>query len=191
MECYYIVISSAHLSNGHFRNIKGVFRGPLSKNGNKTLVMASSLASPFPPSFSRQRPRLTGSRCACTARRAGGRGAGRLFARSAVPLPPQGCGARSSRPPGSPPCRGAPHTPWGSRCSSRVGACVSFLCCRCGAWLRRGCEREAPRPLSAGRCRAGAPPPSARGEVGERRQRLVGGGWGQSLGEEGSTWVTG
>uniref|UniRef100_A0A8C5U3C9 Zinc finger protein 804A n=1 Tax=Malurus cyaneus samueli TaxID=2593467 RepID=A0A8C5U3C9_9PASS len=28
MECYYIVISSAHLSNGHFRNIKGVFRGP-------------------------------------------------------------------------------------------------------------------------------------------------------------------
>ncbi|XP_061226942.1 zinc finger protein 804A isoform X2 [Neopsephotus bourkii] len=37
MECYYIVISSAHLSNGHFRNIKGVFRGPLSKNGNKTL----------------------------------------------------------------------------------------------------------------------------------------------------------
>lgn len=50
MECYYIVISSAHLSNGHFRNIKGVFRGPLSKNGNKTLVMASSLASPFLPS---------------------------------------------------------------------------------------------------------------------------------------------
>uniref|UniRef100_A0A8C9UUU8 C2H2-type domain-containing protein n=1 Tax=Spermophilus dauricus TaxID=99837 RepID=A0A8C9UUU8_SPEDA len=37
MECYYIVISSTHLSNGHFRNIKGVFRGPLSKNGNKTL----------------------------------------------------------------------------------------------------------------------------------------------------------
>ncbi|OCT61225.1 zinc finger protein 804A-like [Xenopus laevis] len=29
MECYYIVISSSHLSNGHFRNIKGVFRGPL------------------------------------------------------------------------------------------------------------------------------------------------------------------
>lgn len=49
MECYYIVISSAHLSNGHFRNIKGVFRGPLSKNGNKTLVMASSFASPVPP----------------------------------------------------------------------------------------------------------------------------------------------
>ncbi|XP_013815950.2 zinc finger protein 804A [Apteryx mantelli] len=40
MECYYIVISSAHLSNGHFRNIKGVFRGPLSKNGNKTLDYA-------------------------------------------------------------------------------------------------------------------------------------------------------
>ncbi|KAE8580716.1 hypothetical protein XENTR_v10024509 [Xenopus tropicalis] len=29
MECYYIVISSSHLSKGHFRNIKGVFRGPL------------------------------------------------------------------------------------------------------------------------------------------------------------------
>ncbi|XP_015723505.1 zinc finger protein 804A [Coturnix japonica] len=40
MECYYIVISSAHLSNGHFRNIKGVFRGPLSKNGDKTLDYA-------------------------------------------------------------------------------------------------------------------------------------------------------
>ncbi|XP_030643512.1 LOW QUALITY PROTEIN: zinc finger protein 804A [Chanos chanos] len=40
MACYYIVISSTHLSNGHFRNIKGVFRGPLSKNGNKTLDYA-------------------------------------------------------------------------------------------------------------------------------------------------------
>lgn len=50
MECYYIVISSAHLSNGHFRNIKGVFRGPLSKNGDKTLVMASPPASPAPRS---------------------------------------------------------------------------------------------------------------------------------------------
>ncbi|KAK9410790.1 zinc finger protein [Crotalus adamanteus] len=40
MECYYIVISSAHLSNGHFRNIKGVFRGPLSKNGTKTLILS-------------------------------------------------------------------------------------------------------------------------------------------------------
>ncbi|XP_051879725.1 zinc finger protein 804A [Pristis pectinata] len=37
MACYYIVISSTHLSNGHFRNIKGVFRGPLCKNGSKTL----------------------------------------------------------------------------------------------------------------------------------------------------------
>lgn len=45
MECYYIVISSTHLSNGHFRNIKGVFRGPLSKNGNKTLVIASVFLS--------------------------------------------------------------------------------------------------------------------------------------------------
>ncbi|OCT63696.1 zinc finger protein 804A [Xenopus laevis] len=33
MECYYIVISSSHLSNGHFRNIKGVFRGPLTHSG--------------------------------------------------------------------------------------------------------------------------------------------------------------
>ncbi|XP_043931148.1 zinc finger protein 804A [Protopterus annectens] len=40
MACYYIVISSTHLSNGHFRNIKGVFRGPLNKNGNKTLDYA-------------------------------------------------------------------------------------------------------------------------------------------------------
>ncbi|XP_038838874.1 zinc finger protein 804A-like [Salvelinus namaycush] len=40
MACYYIVISSTHLSNGHFRNIKGVFRGPLGKNGNKNLDYA-------------------------------------------------------------------------------------------------------------------------------------------------------
>ncbi|XP_016050922.1 PREDICTED: zinc finger protein 804A, partial [Miniopterus natalensis] len=40
IQCYYIVISSTHLSNGHFRNIKGVFRGPLGKNGNKTLDYA-------------------------------------------------------------------------------------------------------------------------------------------------------
>ncbi|XP_062861783.1 zinc finger protein 804A [Trichomycterus rosablanca] len=37
MACYYIVISSTHLSNGHFRNIKGVFRGPLCRNSNKNL----------------------------------------------------------------------------------------------------------------------------------------------------------
>ncbi|XP_051786572.1 zinc finger protein 804A [Erpetoichthys calabaricus] len=41
MACYYIVISSTHLSNGHFRNIKGVFRGPIGKNGNKTLDYAN------------------------------------------------------------------------------------------------------------------------------------------------------
>ncbi|XP_036396555.1 zinc finger protein 804A-like [Megalops cyprinoides] len=40
MACYYIVISSTHLSNGHFRNIKGVFRGPLGKNGSKNLDYA-------------------------------------------------------------------------------------------------------------------------------------------------------
>ncbi|XP_053322773.1 zinc finger protein 804B [Spea bombifrons] len=33
MACYYLVISSTHLSNGHFRSIKGVFRGPLRKSG--------------------------------------------------------------------------------------------------------------------------------------------------------------
>ncbi|KAM9305707.1 zinc finger protein 804A [Gastrophryne carolinensis] len=38
MECYYIVISSAHLSKGHFRNIKGVFRGPLT--ASKSLDLA-------------------------------------------------------------------------------------------------------------------------------------------------------
>ncbi|XP_032868605.1 zinc finger protein 804B isoform X1 [Amblyraja radiata] len=37
MACYYLVISSTHLSNGHFRSIKGVFRGPLCKNGSETL----------------------------------------------------------------------------------------------------------------------------------------------------------
>ncbi|XP_061097379.1 G patch domain-containing protein 8 [Conger conger] len=37
MACYYLVISSTHLSNGHFRNIKGVFRGPLCKTaGNES-----------------------------------------------------------------------------------------------------------------------------------------------------------
>ncbi|KAM5157868.1 zinc finger protein 804B [Mantella aurantiaca] len=33
MACYYLVISSTHLSNGHFRSIKGVFRGPIRKAG--------------------------------------------------------------------------------------------------------------------------------------------------------------
>ncbi|XP_077454206.1 uncharacterized protein znf804b [Stigmatopora argus] len=31
--CYYLVISSTHLSNGHFRRVKGVFRGPLCTAG--------------------------------------------------------------------------------------------------------------------------------------------------------------
>ncbi|XP_006170548.2 zinc finger protein 804B [Tupaia chinensis] len=35
MACY-LVISSRHLSNGHYRGIKGVFRGPLCKNGSPT-----------------------------------------------------------------------------------------------------------------------------------------------------------
>ncbi|KAM8934143.1 zinc finger protein 804A [Pelodytes ibericus] len=38
MECYYIVISSSHLSKGHLRNIKGVFRGPLTSD--KTLELS-------------------------------------------------------------------------------------------------------------------------------------------------------
>ncbi|KAM4874043.1 zinc finger protein 804B [Thomomys bottae] len=33
MACY-LVISSRHLRNGHYRSIKGVFRGPLCKNGS-------------------------------------------------------------------------------------------------------------------------------------------------------------
>lgn len=32
--CYYLVISSTHLSNGHFRRVKGVFRGPLCPSAN-------------------------------------------------------------------------------------------------------------------------------------------------------------
>ncbi|XP_059195681.1 G patch domain-containing protein 8-like [Centropristis striata] len=32
--CYYLVISSTHLSNGHFRRVKGVFRGPLCPTAN-------------------------------------------------------------------------------------------------------------------------------------------------------------
>ncbi|XDV40356.1 hypothetical protein PO909_009449 [Leuciscus waleckii] len=39
MACYYLVISSTHLSNGHYRSIKGVFRGPLCKSEGE---------SPFP-----------------------------------------------------------------------------------------------------------------------------------------------
>ncbi|XP_075036586.1 zinc finger protein 804A [Mixophyes fleayi] len=38
MECYYIVISSSHQSKGHYRNIKGVFRGPLTSS--KTLDLS-------------------------------------------------------------------------------------------------------------------------------------------------------
>nr|XP_036846543.1 zinc finger protein 804B [Manis javanica] len=35
MACY-LVISSRHLSNGHYRGIKGVFRGPLRKDGSRS-----------------------------------------------------------------------------------------------------------------------------------------------------------
>uniref|UniRef100_A0A4W5M3C3 C2H2-type domain-containing protein n=1 Tax=Hucho hucho TaxID=62062 RepID=A0A4W5M3C3_9TELE len=33
-RCYYLVISSTHLSNGHFRRVKGVFRGPLCRTAS-------------------------------------------------------------------------------------------------------------------------------------------------------------
>lgn len=54
MACY-LVISSRHLSNGHYRGIKGVFRGPLRKKGARSPVTASS--SP-PPSLA---PRTVGA----------------------------------------------------------------------------------------------------------------------------------
>ncbi|XP_035390364.1 zinc finger protein 804A [Electrophorus electricus] len=44
MACYYIVISSTHLSNGHLRNIKGVFRGPLCRSSSKILEKEKTLA---------------------------------------------------------------------------------------------------------------------------------------------------
>lgn len=40
MACY-LVISSRHLRNGHYRGIKGVFRGPLCKNGSPSPVMCA------------------------------------------------------------------------------------------------------------------------------------------------------
>ncbi|XP_068261631.1 zinc finger protein 804B [Nyctibius grandis] len=40
MACY-LVISSRHLSNGHYRGIKGVFRGPLCKKGARSPVTAT------------------------------------------------------------------------------------------------------------------------------------------------------
>lgn len=54
MACY-LVISSRHLSNGHYRGIKGVFRGPLCKKGSRSPVTATS--SP-PPSLA---PRTVGA----------------------------------------------------------------------------------------------------------------------------------
>ncbi|XP_026537166.1 zinc finger protein 804B [Notechis scutatus] len=39
MACY-LVISSRHLSNGHYRGIKGIFRGPLRKNSSDTADFA-------------------------------------------------------------------------------------------------------------------------------------------------------
>ncbi|XP_027540532.1 zinc finger protein 804B isoform X1 [Neopelma chrysocephalum] len=45
MACY-LVISSRHLSNGHYRGIKGVFRGPLCKKGARSPVTATSSLPP-------------------------------------------------------------------------------------------------------------------------------------------------
>lgn len=116
MECYYIVISSAHLSNGHFRNIKGVFRGPLSKNGNKTLVMASSLASPFLLSSSSSSGRRERGRPPLPGR--GGTRCPRPPPGAALPCPrgaargPCRPGEGGERPPGdpspAPPCGDSP-----------------------------------------------------------------------------------
>lgn len=47
MACY-LVISSRHLSNGHYRGIKGVFRGPLCKNGSPSPVMCTQAHTPVP-----------------------------------------------------------------------------------------------------------------------------------------------
>lgn len=66
MACY-LVISSRHLSNGHYRGIKGVFRGPLCKKGARSPVTASS--SP-PPSLA---PRTVGA-VRADAHAGGGRG---------------------------------------------------------------------------------------------------------------------
>ncbi|NXG45995.1 Z804B protein, partial [Psilopogon haemacephalus] len=45
MACY-LVISSRHLSNGHYRGIKGVFRGPLCKKGAGAPASATSALPP-------------------------------------------------------------------------------------------------------------------------------------------------
>ncbi|NXX49814.1 Z804B protein, partial [Tricholaema leucomelas] len=45
MACY-LVISSRHLSNGHYRGIKGVFRGPLCKKGAGAPAAATSSLPP-------------------------------------------------------------------------------------------------------------------------------------------------
>ena len=41
--CYYLIISSTHLSNGHFRRVKGVFRGPLCPAAVQSPVMFVAL----------------------------------------------------------------------------------------------------------------------------------------------------
>lgn len=70
MACY-LVISSRHLSNGHYRGIKGVFRGPLCKKGARSPVTA---ASALPPSLA---PRTVGAGRGPTATRAAAAGARR------------------------------------------------------------------------------------------------------------------
>ncbi|XP_070976009.1 zinc finger protein 804B-like [Oncorhynchus clarkii lewisi] len=43
--CYYLVISSTHLSNGHFRRVKGVFRGPLCRTASSQSPECSESAA--------------------------------------------------------------------------------------------------------------------------------------------------
>lgn len=175
MECYYIVISSAHLSNGHFRNIKGVFRGPLSKNGNKTLVMASSLASPlsFPPlstaaSSANWKPlREHGQPCRQP-------GCWPVFLRGRWCLRRRGDAVPSA------PAYRAPLPAGGaSRGSGGVGA----LRVLAGLLAGRLCAGEPGDPS-----RRGAAGPGLRRPL--RGVRSGGGGWWAPPGEEGSVWAT-
>ncbi|KFO21192.1 Zinc finger protein 804B [Fukomys damarensis] len=54
MACY-LVISSRHLSNGHYRGIKGVFRGPLCENGSPSPVRCALAHTRNPTSVETER----------------------------------------------------------------------------------------------------------------------------------------
>lgn len=49
--CYYLVISSTHLSNGHFRRVKGVFRGPLCPPTSSDSPVREQAGLDFPSKF--------------------------------------------------------------------------------------------------------------------------------------------